>query len=226
MRRLLSSFKPLSQIGRDAAARLRIRGSRFESGAHGEVRRRSSIHIRPLCTPRDIPPQLALALVVAAALAAVPQSGNGARSFVVRGDVSIGGYVVDNPPAAAISTFGQPVIKRASSSVCPMLWRSLGLTITFYNLSGGDACSPKEGRFSSADISGAAWRTSKGLKIGDGVARMRLLYPLSSKTKGLSPGWHWLIARKGYRGNTYAALIAQVAKGRIVRFSLAREPRS
>jgi len=78
-----------------------------------------------------------------------------------------------------------------------------GLTIDFYNLGGADACSPEGGLFSRAFLRGPHWMTTKRLKVGDGVAKLRTLYPTARLRPGERYYWlagYWLVERTSVIG--------------------------
>jgi len=82
-----------------------------------------------------------------------------------------------------------------SKNHCKAWWGRLGVTIDYWDYSGGEACF--DGGFvNSIAIRGRAgrnsWRTGLGLRIGDSVGRLRAMYPGARRTGGtylLSPFW-------------------------------------
>jgi hypothetical protein len=116
-----------------------------------------------------------------------------ARSFVLRatgsatglGEVqAIGDF---KPPVnprlrAAVRTFGQPDRRRGGGEICRVRWNRFGLTIIFQNFGGFNSCGPR-GLAQKAIVSGdRPWRTTKGLRLGNSVARIRQLYPNARRT--------------------------------------------
>ena len=89
------------------------------------------------------------------------------------------------------------------------------MRVTFYYLGLGNPCRPRIGRFSTATITSRGdWRTSKGLRTGDSLARLRRLYPTAPR-RGQ---WWWLVVRRSPYGDnaTYAGLAAKAVRGRVV----------
>jgi hypothetical protein len=158
-------------------------------------------------------------LVVAAAALAL--GAGGVSSFVIQGDHKIGGYAVkaDGSLRGAVREFGAPSSRRRrfQATACDVRWRDLGLRIEFYNLGGTDACSGA-GRFLRATITSRRWRTAKGLRVGDSVARLRRLYPRATfrRDRFYGAGW-WLVTRVSRVGTTsrYPGLQARVRSGRV-----------
>jgi hypothetical protein len=170
----------------------------------------------------------AAALSVAAALATAAPAG--ARPFVVeaRGSETSLGVVRaigDFRPArnprlgAAIRAFGRPSSRRGGGEICRVRWADLGVRITFQNFGGVDSCEPSGGRAQKAVVGGdSRWRTAKGLRVGNRVARLRRLYPRARRTP------------RGFRlaqgilpfGTPvpYAVLGARVTGGRVRAFTL------
>jgi hypothetical protein len=174
----------------------------------------------------------ATALVLAAALAVLllvaPSAG--ARSFVLKARGSDSGLGVvraigDFKPArdpklgAAIRAYGQPTSRRGGGEVCRVRWAGLGVRITFQNFGGVDSCEPAGGRAQKAVVSGGRpWRTAKGLRLGDGVARLRNLHPDARRTPR---GFRLVEAILPFgRPVRYAVLGARIAAGRVSAFTL------
>jgi hypothetical protein len=170
----------------------------------------------------------AVALSVAAALAAASPAA--ARPFVVEARGSETGLGVvraigDFRPArnprlgAAIRAFGRPSSRRGGGEICRVRWADLGVRIAFQNFGGADSCEPSGGRAQKAVVGGdSRWRTAKGLRIGDGVDRLRRLYPRARRTpRGFR------LARGILPFGTpvpYAVLGARVGDGRVRAFTL------
>jgi hypothetical protein len=170
----------------------------------------------------------AAALSAAAALAAAAPAG--ARPFVVeaRGSKTSLGVVraigdfrpAGNPRlGAAIRAFGRPSSRRGGGEICRVRWAALGVRITFQNFGGADSCEPSGGRAQKAVVGGdSRWRTAKGLRVGNRVARLRRLYPRARRTprgfrlaQGILPFGAPM---------PYAVLGARVAGGRVRAFTL------
>ena len=137
-------------------------------------------------------------------------------SFPVRADGTLGG---------ALRAFGEPTTLRrgARGAACRASWAAHRLTIDFYNLGGQNACHPRYGYFLRAIAAGREWRTSKGLKIGDSVSRLTILYRrarFQAGERGFWPAGWWLVPRRyPYGGGgAYPGLLAQTRRGRVVAF--------
>lgn len=152
-----------------------------------------------------------------------------ARVFAIRGDVKIGAYAVrsDGSLAGAIAAFGEPTTRRHTygRGSCRAAWPNHGLTIDFYNLGGADACDPDGGRFSRAYMRGKHWLTTKHLKIGDPVSKLRARYPtarLHIGERGFWPTGYWLVTRTSNigTGGSYPGLLAEISHGRVSGFQV------
>jgi hypothetical protein len=78
---------------------------------------------------------------------------------------------------SAREVFGDPASARRRERVtCPARWPGIGLRIVFVDLGGGDPCT-REGNAQTATLNDRRWSTSRGLHVGDPVAKARRLYP-------------------------------------------------
>jgi hypothetical protein len=165
--------------------------------------------------------RLVVLTALIAVLALTPSAAAGSQRYVVQGDTVLAGYAVkrDGTLRGAIERFG-PGQRRlvAGGSICRARWPGIGLTITFYNLGGQNPCTPRFGFFGRAIVTGARWRTAKGLAIGDPVARLRRLFP-EARHRGVD-GFrgYWLVVRTTQAAGTYPGLLARVRDGRVVQF--------
>ena len=127
---------------------------------------------------------LAAALAVTALLAApsttidVPDSGHIVRVGAFRpkqllGDEHFSGGVTSNR-RNAIRAFGTPDGK--SPQGCPNKWKKLGVRMVTADFGGGPPCATTT-PVQQLVITGRAWRTERGLKVGDSLDRVRDLYP-------------------------------------------------
>jgi hypothetical protein len=175
-----------------------------------------------------------LRVLAVAALAAVvllvPAASADARSFVLRATGSETGLgkvraIGDFKPArnprlgAAIRAFGQPTGSSGGGEICRVRWANLGVRIAFQNFGGVDSCEPHGGRAQKAVIKDdRRWRTTKGLRIGNSVARLRRLHPDARRT----PRGFRLVEGILPFGSPqpYAVLGARVAGGRVTAFTL------
>jgi hypothetical protein len=165
----------------------------------------------------------ALAIAAAAAASLTPLAAG--HVLAVVSDERLGSFRVktDGTLGGAIRAFGAPSLKRGSDVTCRARWGRHALTIDFYNLGGDDPCSRRFGFFSRAIMRGDHWRTSKGLRLGDPVARVRSLYPQArfhSGRRGFRPSGWWLVSRRNRCGlpGTYAGLVAETSRGRVTAF--------
>jgi hypothetical protein len=131
---------------------------------------------------------------VAAVLAgsAVPAAST---PFLIVSDKTVGGVQMGATLARARVVLGDPdTTRRASKIECRAVWRSIGLTLTFLDLSNGAPCA--RGGVVVATATATKWHTTKGLRVGDRVARLRALYRKATFFRGAPyQGW-WLITRR------------------------------
>jgi hypothetical protein len=170
-------------------------------------------------------PRLALVVVL---LACAASAAHAAATYVIVADERIGSFRVksDGTLGGAIRAFGRATsLKGSGGESCLAVWRPINLRMNVYNLGGQDPCSPRYGMFARAIMRGPAWRTSKGLRVGDPVARLRRLYPAAKLRRGLRffwPAGYWLVPRGnrfGYAGS-YPGLLAETRSGRVVSFTV------
>lgn len=125
---------------------------------------------------------------------------------------------------AAARAFGRPSSRRLNwLELCVVDWRSIGLRGYFDTLdltpSHLDDCSPGVGKLQSVTIRGAGFRTQRGLKVGDSVARMRELHP-GVRLRGSA--W-WLADAPhpyGRSGERMAIVLAKTQRRRVVNFEV------
>jgi hypothetical protein len=136
-----------------------------------------------LCSRMD---RFLIALAAAFLFAGTASAAPSARTFVIHGDAKVGSFAIkaNGTLAGAIDAFGEPssLRRRYREQGCLATWRRLGLRIDFYNLAGRDACEPSSGRFGRAIARGRHWQTTKRLKVGDSVRKLRRLYSGASST--------------------------------------------
>ncbi len=147
-----------------------------------------------------------------------------APSFVIRASatqIKIGPYTAWRPPlrgtlAQATAAFGPAtscrlLIGRKSRAV----WPTLGLAMQFI-AAHGSVCSTAAGVLvQTLTMTGARWRTSNGLTVGDPVSKLQLLYP----TAAAHSSSYWLV--KSDRARNHALFAAVIRGGRVSAFSLA-----
>lgn len=132
--------------------------------------------------------------------------------------------VVDPAIAHATRAFGRPSRKRINPlELCVVDWRSIGLRGYFATIdvtpSHLDICSPGVGKLQSVTIRETGFQTERGLKVGDSVARMRMLHP-DVRLRG-SRWWLATAAHPyGQPGERMAIALANTQRGRVVSFVL------
>ena len=135
---------------------------------------------------------LAAALAVAAGLAA--PSPADAESFVIKARGSqtgpgvvraIGDFKPSRDPklSAAIRAYGQPTSRSGGGELCRVRWADIGVRSRFQNFGAVDSCQARHGLAQKAVVNGdRPWRTAKGLRLGDTIARLTRLYPRARRT--------------------------------------------
>jgi hypothetical protein len=167
-------------------------------------------------------PYKAGALIAVAVLAAACGTARaaGPGTFVIQGDRSIGGIVLGRTTAPrATRRFAGEGARRVHHrpNACVVTWRRIGLSVLFGTL-GTDPTDPCTGgtAFVVTLTSRAHWRTSVGLRVGDGIARVQALYPRAPRRS--EPAGYWLVTRRACAevgGGAYPALLARVRRGRV-----------
>jgi hypothetical protein len=192
--------------------------------------------------------KLLVAAVVSVALLGHLGDAAAGRSFVIRASstlMRLGDFWIEKDP-----TYAGAVAALGPSSSCRLVktrflgvdrshafagWATFGVTIelrTYGSLpQAKSACSaPHFTRVHTVRATGKRWRTSRGLRVGDSVARLRRLYSSAKAVHGL-PGWYrrgyWLVTRRvgGYEGigglrPTAPVLVAETVHGRVAGFVL------
>jgi hypothetical protein len=134
------------------------------------------------------------ALLMGAPTGVAAQQQGATTALVIRGDRSIAGVPVLSKLGRATAVFGAPdTIRRVNGYDCRAVWRPIGLTLGFLDLSGGDPC--HVGRIVTATATSTSWRTDRGIHVGDPVTRLRRLYPRAKHVATPPYGGWWLITR-------------------------------
>jgi hypothetical protein len=153
-------------------------------------------------------------------------------SSVIRvgvGSQTIGPWRTGTTPtlAAAVGALGRettctrletlPAFARAE-------WRQLGLRMVFgsYGPGGARPCRARRAVYlDTARADGKQWQTSRGLRVGDSLAKLHRLYPqarLRTYTRAVAPvrGW-WLVVRTSRVPDKHQlpALLATTEAGRV-----------
>jgi len=157
-----------------------------------------------------------LTLVAAVAVVAFTGAALCSPSFVISGDERIGTFAVrkDGTLGGLQAAFGKPGRLSPTRDGCVAVWGSIGLRVSLYNLGGQNPCKPKTGYFGEAVLTGTGWSTGKGLRAGDTVARLRLLYPRAERH---GSSW-WLLIRSTQATGRYPGLQATFARGTVASF--------
>jgi hypothetical protein len=168
-------------------------------------------------------PTLLAAVVVLAWAAA---AAGAAEVRVIRGDASAGPVRIARStlPQVRAALSATPSATRRRDGTCTAAWRGLGLTVDFVVL-GTDPRNPCVGGFAAqATIARRdGWRTALGLRVGDGVGRLRRLYPRARFHAAAPDRGYWLVARRACAevgGGPYPGLLARTAAGRVTRLEL------
>jgi hypothetical protein len=136
-----------------------------------------------------------IVIVLAALVTGGLAQASGSRSaLVVVRDKSVGDVPVGSKPARATSAFGRPdATRRVSRDECRAVWRRIGLTLVYVELSGGNPC--RAGVLLVATATSTGWRTDRGLRVGDRAARIHAVYPHARQVSTAPYGGWWLITR-------------------------------
>jgi hypothetical protein len=158
-------------------------------------------------------------------IAAVGALGATPHTHVILGDTSVGGIHLARttfPQARQLFPHVATRVIRKTSGDCVVTWQGIGLTVDF-GILGQTTENPctKGTAFVVRVTNRPAWRTAKGLRVGDGVPRLHRLYPHRRlHTAAPWPGY-WLVARRlcaEVGGEPYPALRARIRNGRVSAF--------
>lgn len=161
---------------------------------------------------------LATALLV---LSAAPAAAAAADVIGVRqGRVhALGPFVVgrDATLGAAQRVFGVPgFVQTMGTTSCRARWRRRGIEVLFVNLGGGrGACRPRLFRAQTYRATAPRWRTQRGLRVRDGVRRLRRLYPHARVRRGRAV---LRSARSPFGRGRTPLVVAEVRGGRVRAF--------
>lgn len=130
--------------------------------------------------------------IAALLICGLAQSSRG--GLVIVRDKSVGGVRMGSKLARATSALGAPdTMRRVSRYECRAVWRPIGLTLVFVDLSNGNPC--RVGGMLVATATSTQWRTDRGLRVGDRVSRVRAHYPRARHFTTAPYGGWWLITR-------------------------------
>jgi hypothetical protein len=125
-----------------------------------------------------------------------------------------------NNYAAARAAFGPPSSTRplgraGQTNLCLVYWTSLGLQLGFASVPHPcRATSLRRAKWYGATLTSARWRTDRGLRVGDSLARVRRLYP---RARPRGDGTWTLVARPAPSGEPRPGLDVRVRNGRVSR---------
>jgi hypothetical protein len=134
----------------------------------------------------------AILTVVLAALF-IPAAASASDQLIVvkhRKITSFGGFAPEGPSpdtSAAAAIFGPGTVLKDSDETCFVSYDAEGVTITFADFGnpGVSACDPSAGRAQLMAATGHAWRTNRGLAVGDSLKRLKKLYREKKLRQGL-----------------------------------------
>jgi hypothetical protein len=127
--------------------------------------------------------------------AATAQQESASTRLVISSDKSVAGVRVLSNLTRATSVLGAPdTTRRVSNVECRAVWRSIGLTLGFLYLGSNDPC--RHGGMVMATATSTAWRTDRGLRVGDRITRLRSLYPRAKRVATPPYGGWWLVTRR------------------------------
>ena len=148
---------------------------------------------------------LSAVLLAAVALAA-------AKPHIVFGDRGAGGIVAARTTGTqAAALYGTPATSRARGTTCTRTWPAAGLTVGFLSFEGAPCT---KGVAITITLRGTTWRTARGLRIGDPLARVHDLFPAATRH---ADGW-WLVTRRACAevgGQAFGGLRATTRAGRV-----------
>jgi hypothetical protein len=156
------------------------------------------------------------AIALALTLSFVPLAA-AKTTYVIVGDVSVGGFPRAGTVREAIEVFGTPAGRENQAyDKCTLTWPAHGVVMeTFYTNATLDPCGP-EGRHVKTTVSDRRWRTDKDLRIGDPLRKLRQRYP---KAKKEAPG-RWRLVTRPLAGLPFPGLEARITNGRVTSFTV------
>jgi hypothetical protein len=164
------------------------------------------------CTRQVLAATLAaslLAVLIAPAAAPAADRVIRSRAGVI---TSVGPLRPSDAGVSRLTTlFGRPTAAVGRGNGCTVRFSAAHITVTLANFGGGGtACDA--GHAQSATLDGRAWRTQRGLRVGDGISRMKRLYRQARVRNG-----RWELLSAPMFNTTVATLEAYVANGRVSR---------
>ena len=86
----------------------------------------------------------------------------------------------------AVFALGEPSVVVGSGVPCTAYWHHLGLRILFSSFGGATSCSDAKAQRAivKGPVGRRVWRTQRGLRVGDSLARLGRLYPDARRKPG------------------------------------------
>jgi hypothetical protein len=162
---------------------------------------------------------LTVVVVGVVATAAGARENAPAPAFVIQGDRVIAGVAMGRGTVnQALARFGTPKLRRARPPACLMTWPRLGLSVTFVSFEGAP-CTKGVPVVATVTNRGR-WRTALGLRVGDGIPRVKTLFPRAVRrtTSVASVNGFWLVPRRAcgeVGGDPFPGLLARIRAGRV-----------
>jgi hypothetical protein len=153
-------------------------------------------------------------------LAALAVALGGSDDHVIREKPKVGGITIAaSMPAHVRQLYGAPSSSRAAGQSCVQRWRGLGLQVEFFTFE--DKPCTRGVALVVTVTNRPKWRTVRGLRVGDTVARLWTLYP-RARLRGAGPDrGYWLVTRSicaEVGGGSYPGVLARVRAGRVSAF--------
>lgn len=114
------------------------------------------------------------------------------------------------PLAGGVVRIGPPASLSRVPRGCLARWPALGAAMLVTGA--GDPCAAESAAVRWARLSGAIWRTQRGLVVGDSLARLRQLYPKARPRQGR---WWLVTGRQAGSRRPAPRLRAEVGAGRV-----------
>ena len=123
----------------------------------------------------------------------------------------------------AVTAFGRPSARGSpyESNICTVRWNRLGMDLGFVPSS--SPCKDRNLRrtgWYEASLHDSRWSTGRGLRVGDGVARVRALYPKARFYNSPPEPPTWTLATVPHEGGPLAVLRVIVWGGRVTSIEL------
>jgi hypothetical protein len=121
----------------------------------------------------------------------------------------------------AVAAFGRATARGTDtpeSNTCTVRWEAQGVDVGFAWAPG--PCRARNlvrATWSGMRLFGSRWKTSEGLRVGDSVARIKLLYPRARHvSRPPTPAEWWLVSQRNGELGVQPLLVAEVGAGRVI----------